>query len=722
MPNFESGHNICAANLYGVTNSSWSLSDGHLPEMQTKDDFVEAWLSHQDFTVDNHRTPNESHHYHSNYYHQHRPVQPLPYWQEHHHHSAHKHIHWNAPENQHPRYDVHQEQNGYIHSQTQHRYDIPNTGNVNLERDHSLSWTRSSTIRSQNNKALPPSPPKQEELSLAEQARQEHQLRRQRYQMHHQYLQQYRQQQQMQQQNYYRKDYQQHTLGPYAHYYHPQNHSKHMSDYDFEQYPIMHHHLPKTRSANELAWERHCYYQQQQHLEEALAEQKRKEVQSYVEQQGLEQDMLHPPGQDPTARTVSLNRISSASLSPNAAQALGLSQSKPVFSISESDDSKPINNRTNTSDKVQDILLPLKESETETPPISDRNKSPRFLQNNGSKDLEATLSKMLAEQVVSNMDSADDVAKDLSLLQPISEIVTQESVTLNRKSTFSIRSLARRCSRFGSRRPNSFAGLSNDPIISLEENNKNFKMSRFVVSELSEALESQPKLQSMIDVTKRSSLITPVTTSFQLLGAAVTKHERVPVHRKVTLFRSEIMAHSNSSQPIFNQEQSVMASETSQRKKSLSTNPRDTSLRLANGHGVDLPALKSRVHPNGTVTKDIEQPTNGLEELIPVEENITHDTSEFEQQDKARRQIIELLGMGRKERISAKTGLTMAARLKTKSSVTTPILTPLALEACQDLSLINPTSTTNEEVDPCEHIAFMLVPKSRYEFQPLVAV
>ncbi|KAF8952945.1 hypothetical protein BGZ46_003335 [Entomortierella lignicola] len=686
MPNFESGHNIRTANLYGVTNTSWSLSDGHLPEMQTKDDFVEAWLSHQDFTVDNHRTPNEK--------------------------------------NQHPRYDVHQEQNGYIHSQTQHRYDIPNTGNVNLERDHSLSWTRSSTIRSQNNKALPPSPPKQEELSLAEQARQEHQLRRQRYQMHHQYLQQYRQQQQMQQQNYYRKDYQQHTLGPYAHYYHPQNHSKHMSDYDFGQYPIMHH-LPKTRSANELAWERHCYYQQQQHLEEVLAEQKRKEVQRYVEQQGLEQDMLHPLGQDPTARTVSLNRISSASLSPNAAQALGLSQSKPVFSISESDDSKPINNRTNTSTKVKDILLPLKESETETPPISDRNKSSRFLQNNGSKDLEATFSKMLVEQIVSNMDSADDVAKDLSLLQPISEIVAQESVTLNRKSTFSIRSLARRCSRFGSRRPNSFAGLSNDPIISLperEENNKNFKMSQFVVSELSETLESQPKLQSMVDVTKRSSLITPVTTSFQLLGAAVIKHERVPIHRKVTLFRSEIMAHSNSSQPIFNQEQSVMASETSQRKKSLSTNPRDTSLRLANGHGVDLPALKSRVHLNGTVTKDIELPTNDLEELIPVEENTTHDTSEFEQQDKARRQIIELLGMGRKERISAKTGLTMAARLKTKSSVTTPKLTPLALEACQDLSLIDPTSTTNEEVDPCEHIAFMLVPKSRYEFQPLVAV
>lgn len=107
--------------------------------------------------------------------------------------------------------------------------------------------------------------------------------------------------------------------------------------------------------------------------------------------------------------------------------------------------------------------------------------------------------------------------------------------------------------------------------------------------------------------------------------------------------------------------------------------------------------------------------------------------ADVQQQQKARRQIISLLAMGRKDRISAKTGYAMkSGSSSTASSPTTPTtasttatsltqLSPLALEAQEDL-FVSPADAgeKGEEEDPCEKIAFMLVPKSRYEFQPLV--
>ncbi|KAF9980802.1 hypothetical protein BGZ75_007960 [Mortierella antarctica] len=103
----------------------------------------------------------------------------------------------------------------------------------------------------------------------------------------------------------------------------------------------------------------------------------------------------------------------------------------------------------------------------------------------------------------------------------------------------------------------------------------------------------------------------------------------------------------------------------------------------------------------------------------------------------ARRQVLTLLAMGRKDRVSAKTGqvlphtpLPLPDSLLSSWTATTTgeqRLSPLALET-RDEDYELPLQTDAVEAlqigveDPCERIAFMLVPKSRYEFQPLVVL
>ncbi|KAF9349097.1 hypothetical protein BGX26_012568 [Mortierella sp. AD094] len=797
MPNIKLDHYSNAPNLYGGNNVSWSLSDGHLPVTQTKNDFVAAWLTQQNFTTDaansheaTQRTVSEFnenihksdrlHHYHRHhlyqqqhqshdslydisretpsefrqgrrasqqyesynqslphlprptspslpsnaaldhpsqyYHHSHRQFAqpPSSQWQDQRYYPVHHHRpHRNIPEHQHARHSFHHEQKGY--QPPPHRYDIIAADGVGQDCGRSLSLTLSNRSRGQHSGHHVPLPlPKHEELSPAEQARHEHQLRRQRYQMHHQYLQQHRQHQQQQQQlnHYYRREHQHHAPNSNAHFYHAQSHHLSMTAAISGQ-PPSRHYSPNSRTANDLAWERHCYYQQQQHLEEALAERKRREIRMYQEQQGLQQGLqqggLCPPELDFAARTGSLNSIASSSLSPNAAQALGLSRSKSVCPIFG-------DRGANSSEK----RLP-KESATMKPKASDGkglSASFRHMRKNESKDFEAT-----------NVDNDGDVAKDLSLLQPVS-VLPQVAAPLARKSTLkgiapSIRSLARRySSRFRSR-PNSFAGTSSDPIIefpSKKTEARNFNIPQLLISEESEILDSRLTSRDMVNAAKRSLPVAPVITTFQLLG---TKPERAPIHRKVTLYRSKTMTHSNK--PMLKTDELVTnpslsatdESSTTLQTQSSSTSPRCSSLRLANGRGLDLPMVHSRSQLNDPTIQDVERSTNELEQSLPTNENIIYCASELEQQNEARRQIIEILAMGRKERVSARTGQVIGIRSQSKLPKIPP--SPLALEA-QEIPPTNPVEAKNEEVDPCERIAFMLVPKSRYEFQPLVAV
>ncbi|KAF9901442.1 hypothetical protein EC991_006113 [Linnemannia zychae] len=414
---------------------------------------------------------------------------------------------------------------------------------------------------------------------------------------------------------------------------------------------------------------------------------------------------------------------------------------------------------------------------------------------------------------------------------------------LNRRRTLkdlapSIRSLARRCSsRFSSNssRPNSFAGSSSDPVIQLSEEKggpratsggvrgshslsmtTSYLPLKLSLSSLPRSLTPGPDgvvdLQHAAGSDDHQSMpssplsvkyfpLTSTSTSFVSLVdkpaspplvSTPDKEQGIPIHRKVTLFRSKTMSLAKSSPPSSSRDKTTPAtltSDTIDTTPSDSTNsmaddddnantknssranslpsrrrPQRDSLRLANGHGLDfntfLPPISvttsfstisagttSSVAADDEQASAVERSTNNLESALPARSSLdpapvaivtSSRLSDMDQQQKARRQIISLLAMGRKDRISAKTGHVMKngtssssqpSTPTTGSSPTTPVsqLTPLALEAQEDLFV---TRTASEvaggqkdkqgEEDPVERIAFMLVPKSRYEFQPLV--
>lgn len=423
-----------------------------------------------------------------------------------------------------------------------------------------------------------------------------------------------------------------------------------------------------------------------------------------------------------------------------------------------------------------------------------------------------------------------------SATTPPTPTTTAAATGLNRRRTLkdlapSIRSLARRCSsRFSnsSTRPNSFAGSSSDPVIQFTEREKAIEGSnslsmttsylplKLSLSSLPRSLASGP--DGIVDLQQAASQpSSPLSVKYFPPASASTppfsltdipsspkqqpqeQEQRVPIHRKVTLFRSKTLSMYKSS----SQTTSSLPPSSSHTKdntiettpsngmaaaddhdddyKNNSENPstranslpsrrrrqRD-SLRLANGHGLDFDTFLPSTAYSGaasTSTEEeasaaaVERSNNDLESALPGA-SLGRSTgppvfsaivttggrlSDIDQQQKARRQIISLLAMGRKDRISAKTGHVMKSGSSTCSSPSTPTtacasasastpttplsqLSPLALEAQEELFVSPGAGVRSEEKmktkggaeDPCEKIAFMLVPKSRYEFQPLV--
>lgn len=421
-------------------------------------------------------------------------------------------------------------------------------------------------------------------------------------------------------------------------------------------------------------------------------------------------------------------------------------------------------------------------------------------------------------------------------IQPIDSTTTPPTPTtttpatgLHRRKTLkdlapSIRSLARRCSsRFSSSstRPSSFAGSSSDPVVPFPEGGKSIGGSnslsmttsylplKLSLSSLPRSLAPGP--DGIVDLQQAASQpASPLsvkyfppasssTPSFPLSDVPPTlqrqQEQRVPIHRKVTLFRSKTLSMYKSSPratsppPPFNTDDNTIdttpsngmaasddhnddynnnSKTSSTRANSLPSRRRRQrdSLRLANGHGLDFdtflpPTTASNVTASTSADEEasaaaVERSTNDLEcalpgaglgqsagpPVLPAIVTTGGRLSDIDQQQKARRQIISLLAMGRKDRISAKTGHVMKSGSSTSSSPSTPTtastntiastpttplsqLSPLALEAQEDLFVspgvgVEKMKAKGEEEDPCEKIAFMLVPKSRYEFQPLV--
>ncbi|KAF9278913.1 hypothetical protein BGZ68_008237 [Mortierella alpina] len=595
-------------------------------------------------------------------------------------------------------------------------------------------------------------------MSPAEQVRYEHHLRRQRVQMLHQQQREQRYQQQLQYEMY-RQDYQPHAeaahrpnsydyYGPqqqfqqhHHHYRHPASLGRARSRQEIERYSSMHR-SSKVRSVNDLAWERHFFYQLQHHQEEALAEQRRieslrmkQEQQQQQQQQPQYRDSLLVPEQDPVLRTSSLSRITSSSLSPRTAQALGLSRSKSVSVASV----RPQSSASTLSPSESGLMRSV---------VSDC----KFL-SAGRRLIKRQEAKAAASASARTSDTDSQRESDAPL--PTLMVHSQESTSsLGRRKTLkdfapSIRSLARRCSSRFSSRPNSFAGCSSDPIVQFPEGKKatgNPNMRPGYISPDSSDTSprthltssgsivdfQQPETATSLGHASKHNSLDSSTLSYG------TGSERIPIHRKVTLFRSKTTtvprAHSAAAHTA-----ATDGSTTSSRAKSLSARP-ISSLRLANGRGLDLEIFQSM--PSAVL--DVKSSSNHHVDA-PAIVHMDRDSSPLsniaddeDPQKLARRQVLTLLAMGRKDRVSAKTGQVLPQTptpspdsLLSSWTATTAgeqPLSPLALETRDDEDYEQPLQTDAVGamqvggVDPCERIAFMLVPKSRYEFQPLVAL
>ncbi|KAF9920444.1 hypothetical protein FBU30_009718 [Linnemannia zychae] len=676
-------------------------------------------------------------------------------------------------------------------------------------------------------------PARFENLSLAEQARQEHQMRRQHYQQHYH---QHRQQQQARLQSDFR----------------------HSSASSVKSNNI-------GRSAHDLAWERHCYYQQQQIQEDALAERKRIEYQQQVMAQrrlssaeGIRQAPLQQRP-SPLVRTSSLSRLSNSStivvagyrsmMEKKADSNMTMAHnSSSVLSRSVST-SAVMETRIKTSKKAEKDGVTFKNKESPASENDAKSSSDckffRLLKKSDSKFSKSTAPSVTVMNTEtssaltqiqnshingSNVTSRDQYTTPKIIGQPFESVspVPKPATGLSRKKTLKelAGSLARRCSsRFNnSSRPSSFAGSNSDPVIRFTQGDQflgggskstsslslttDFAPLHLTFSSLPRSLAPGPDgvvdLQQAIAASQGSSSIstsspsnakyssTPFTRAspspiespqpqqYELQG------QRVPIHRKVTLFRSKTISLPKSpsrrashaytdtiERTPSDSANNAMASNDndddtsnnnnnthSTRANSLPTRRRQRdSLRLANGHGLNFDAFLSPtlVSNISTVTANsssveeeanaVERSTNDLESALPglglgrvtplPAAIITNgQSSDIDQQQKARRQIISLLALGRKDRNTGKTSQSIKSIGSTSSSstpttATTPItplsqLSPLALEAQDDLFVEKNSSdaSTNggekKENEEIEKIAFMLVPKSRYEFQPLV--
>ncbi|KAG0076174.1 hypothetical protein BGZ93_001108 [Podila epicladia] len=745
--------------LYGGTKGMWSLSEGHLPgRKRSKQDFVDAWLEEQSHGMDEHmqgypgrispawtgseesfhveeeeqRSLNPVHNIPDHHQYTHTPqlgdinrrahdyYEPprsnneiyqgslLPHRHQHlnqHYHPRplpqhHPHYH---PNHLHPNYRTQKvpvpksDQLGYCYQarpQSQGRplvFPHPQgniTSSDGLRR--SLSLTHAYAPR-----YSPPMLPvstssvRFEHLTPAEKARHEYQMRRERHQIQHQ---QHRQQQIQQQ---------------------------------YQGYPIPRHLAPlpndaptqysSRRSAHDLAWERHSFYQQQQYQEEIIAERKRKEAMQ-PRHQLWQQLGPNVQEQDLVARTSSLNRITSSSLSPKTAQELGLSRSKTVSGYGG-------HRRANVIKRAESSAT-SKPSRGRTFVPADLNSSPQpSLPPRPSTPMDAAKSILADCPVFSagkRLMRKSDSKMNLGQKNDKDHLSTNETspLSLTRKKTLkdlgpSLKSLARRYS--ARLRPNSYAGSSSDPIIQFPEG-------------------KAIKTHSLTTRTSYNSTSGPATLSdgvvdleqLQQSVQYLTPTERVPIHRRVTLYKPEITTPSTSPTDDTNDNQtSTNPSLARTRSLCMSLNKRDSlTLRFANGRGLDLTMFEPPKPVAVATEEEVQQPTtaDGALPSIITSAPLTGTTATptktsgpEDEQEWTRRQVVAILAMGRKERLSAKTG--QAIPHVSQGSTKAP-LSPLALEAQEDPV----PETTSVQPDLCERISFMLVPKSRYEFQPLVAV
>jgi hypothetical protein len=197
--------------------------------------------------------------------------------------------------------------------------------------------------------------------------------------------------------------------------------------------------------------------------------------------------------------------------------------------------------------------------------------------------------------------------------------------------------------------------------------------------------------------------------------------------------------------------------------------PHRNSLRFANGRGLDFsstPSLTASSTPShstrrssvdikavgsfdtGNNEKETTIPTilatlvNIDESTLVISSAVPTSVLDLEEHESMRQQIVAILSLDRNDmrrRPSSKPrtrsttpGLPSSSEQPSifeeqqKEYQQEECLSPLAVEAQEilpedHLKTIQEQEVAAELADPCEHIAFMLVPKAQYEFQPLIA-
>lgn len=196
--------------------------------------------------------------------------------------------------------------------------------------------------------------------------------------------------------------------------------------------------------------------------------------------------------------------------------------------------------------------------------------------------------------------------------------------------------------------------------------------------------------------------------------------------------------------------------------------PHRNSLRFANGRGLDFSSTPSLTtsssssshsarssvdikadtgsHSDNKETMAVPVITATLvddESKVVISSAVPTSVLDLEEHESMRQQIVAILSLDRND-------MRRRPSSRPKSRSTTPglsssssdhlalledlqeeqvpqeYLSPLAVEAqeilpADHLKTIQEQEVAAELADPCEHIAFMLVPKSQYEFQPLIA-
>ncbi|KAG0198787.1 hypothetical protein BGX28_007809 [Mortierella sp. GBA30] len=422
-------------------------------------------------------------------------------------------------------------------------------------------------------------------------------------------------------------------------------------------------HWAASRTAYKLAWERHNYYQRLQREEEELALKMRREQQRRNSRQYHHQNKAHAARQthqDTVARTGSLNRLASRSqLSVETSRVLGLCRSNTLSAAMK------------------------KMSRVKMDPAS-RAATPSAIRVN---DDEAVV-------VAGPYAQEGDFAAASSLDNPSPNHVHKK--TLKNHLAPQLRSLARRCSsRFSSRRSNSALGSGTDSSTDRADRRRS-----------TESVPASAKSAHMCDFKPLKAGPETIEIQKQMEREALIKNilsERVPVHRTVSLSRSDTVP------------------------------TRDTrrSLRFANGRGMDYSSfvkpedakLDSMDAMLATIEREELSTSRGTSTSLS---SVSETVSRMEEHESVKREILAFLSLGRKgTRRSPPSSRSKCGTAPVSAPSSIQCLSPLAVEAQEDIS--ESTEEDGEEelvtagvTDPCAHVAFMLVPKSRYEFQPLV--